>query len=125
MRSASWPRVRQHPASYVAAPAFNLAADSGESDGREVLQDVANTMVEAIHRSPAKDVPDNMNTAVASLARYAHVAVSLDDPKYAAALSQLDADDRQRAAAAFTLQDIRGQAWDPKNLRGKVVLVNF
>ena len=118
-------RVRQQPASYVAALAFNLSADSGESDGREVLQDVANTMVDAIHRSPAKYVSGNLYSALASLARYAHVAVSLDDAKYTAAISQLDADDRQRAAAAFTLQDVRGQAWDSKNLRGKVVLVNF
>jgi hypothetical protein len=57
-----------------------------------------------------------MYTALASLARYGHVEVSLDDPKYAAAVSQLDADDRQRAAAAFTLQDIRGRTWDSKNL---------
>jgi peroxiredoxin len=118
-------RVREQPDSYVSTLAFNLSADSGESDGREALQDVANTMVEAIHRSPAKYIAGNMYTALASLARYGHVAVSLDDPKYAAAVSQLDADDRQRAAAAFTLQDIRGQTWDSKSLRGKVVLVNF
>ena len=118
-------RVRQQPASYLPALAFNLSVDSGESDGREALQDVANTMVEAIHRSPAKYVSDGMYAALASLARYGHVEVSLDDPKYAAAISQLEADDRRRAGAAFTLQDIRGQSWDLKALRGSVVLVNF
>ena len=118
-------RVRQQPTSYVSALAFNLSADSGESDGREALQDVADTMVEAIHRSPAKYVAGNMYTVLASLVRYGHVEVSLDDPKHAAAVSELDADDRQRAATAFTLQDIRGQPWDSKNLRGEVLLVNF
>jgi peroxiredoxin len=118
-------RVRQQPAPYVSALAFNLSADSGESDGREALQDVADTMVQAIHRSPAKYVAGNMYTVLASLARYGHVEVFLDDPKYTAAVSQLDADDRQRAAAGFTLQDIRGQMWDSRNLRGKVVLANF
>lgn len=118
-------RVRQQPASYISALAFNLSADSGEADGREALQDVANTMVDAIHRSPAKYVPGNFYSALASLARYGHVEVSLDHSKYAAAVSQLDADDRQRAAAAFALQDIRGETWDSKKLLGKVVLVNF
>jgi peroxiredoxin len=66
-----------------------------------------------------------MYTNLASLARYGHVDVTLDNPKYAAAISQLEADDRQRAAAAFTLQDIHGHTWEGKDLRGKVVLVNF
>jgi peroxiredoxin len=118
-------RVRQQPASYIAALAFNLSVDAGESDGREALQDVANTMVEAIRRSPPGNLESDMYTNLASLVRYGHVDVALDNPKYAAAVSQLEADDRQRAAAAFTLQDIHGQMWDSKNLRGKVVLVNF
>lgn len=118
-------RVRLQPASYIAALAFNLSVDAGESDGRETLQDVANTMVEAIRRSPPRNISGDMYTNLASLARYGHVDVALDDPKYAAAVSQLDADDRQRAVAAFTLQDIHGQAWDLKNLRGKVVMLSF
>ena len=118
-------RVRQQPASDIAALAFNLLAGCGESDGREVLQDIANTMVEAIHRSPAEYIAGNMYTALAELARYGHAEVSLDNPEYAAAVSQLDDNDRRRAGAAFTLQDIRRQTWDLKGLRGKVVLVNF
>ncbi|HKE26854.1 MAG TPA: TlpA disulfide reductase family protein [Bryobacteraceae bacterium] len=118
-------RVRKQPRSYIATLAFNLCAVTGESDGREVLQDVANTMVEAIRRSPAKYVAGNLYTNLASLARYGHVEVTLDDPKYAAAVARLDADDRQRAAAAFTLRDLHGQSWALKDLRGQVVLVNF
>jgi peroxiredoxin len=118
-------RVRQQPPEYMAALAFNLSVDAGESDGREVLQDVANAMVQAIRKSPPSYVSRDMYTSLASLARYGYVEVALDDPKYVAAVSHLDADDRQRAAAAFTLQDIRGQSWDSKSLRGKVVLVNF
>lgn len=118
-------RVRKQPRAYISALAFNLSEDTGEFDGREVLQDVANTIVDAIHRSPAKYVAGNLYTNLAALARYGHVGVALDDPKYAAAVAQLDADDRQRAAATFALKDTRGQTWDLKNLRGKVVLVNF
>ena len=118
-------RVRQQPASYIAALAFNLSVDAGESDGRGALHDVANIMVVAIRKSPSRNMTGDMYTNLAALARYGHVDVALDDPKYAAAVSQLEADDRQCATAAFTLQDIHGQMWDPKNLRGKVVLVNF
>ena len=79
--------MRQQPASYIPALAFNLSVDSGESDGLEALQDVANTIVEAIHRSPARSVSDGMSTTLASLARYGHVEVSLDDPKYAVSVA--------------------------------------
>jgi hypothetical protein len=101
-------RVRQQPPAFMAALVFNLSVDAGESDGREVLQDVANTMVQAIHESPPSYVSRDMYTNLASLARYGHVEVAIDDPKYVAAVSHLDADDRQRAAAVFTLQDIQG-----------------
>src|SRR5262245_8450614 len=84
-------RIRQQPASDVAALAFNLAAEASESDGREALQDVADTIVESIRKSPPQYVAANMYTTLASLARYGRLVVSLDDPKYAAAMSQLDA----------------------------------
>jgi peroxiredoxin len=59
------------------------------------------------------------------LGRYGHVEVALDNPKYAASVARLDADIRQRSAAAFTLQDMDGETWDSKSLRGKVLLLSF
>jgi len=118
-------RIRQQPASYIAALAFNLSVDASESDGREVLQDVANTLVESIRKSPAKYISSDAYTNLAALARYGHVEVALDNPKYGAALRKLNADDLQRAQATFTLQDLDGHTWDSTNLRGKVVLLNF
>lgn len=46
-------RVRKQPPAYIAALAFNLLADSSESDGRDALQDIAGAMVEAIHIIPS------------------------------------------------------------------------
>ncbi len=40
-------------------------------------------------------------------------------------MSKLKADDERRAHADFTLTDLQGHAWTLKDLRGKVVLVNF
>ena len=72
----------------------------------------ADAMVGAILRSQPKYIADNLYTNLAELGRYGHVEVALDNPKYAAAVARLDADNRQRAAATFTLQDIDGQTWD-------------
>src|SRR5882724_8892168 len=45
-------RVRQQPVSFIAALAFNLAASTAEYDGRETLQEVADTLADALRRSP-------------------------------------------------------------------------
>jgi peroxiredoxin len=40
-------------------------------------------------------------------------------------MAKLEAGDRDREGAEFTLSDLKGQKWALRDLRGKVVLVNF
>ena len=43
----------------------------------------------------------------------------------AAAIAKLEADDRARQTANFTLTDLSGKSWTLQDLHGSVVLVNF
>lgn len=104
--------------------AMGLAGRATEGDfGRNSLQEVTTTLADAIRESSPKS--EDPYVELASLARYEHMDASLDSPLYSAAMSKLEADDQKRNDANFTLDDLSGKAWTLKDLKGKVVLLNF
>jgi len=123
-------QIRQLPATENKLRlAYSLATRSTEGDfGHDNLQEVTNTLAEALRQLPQPNVkggPAAAYVELAQLERYEHMQVSLDAPAYKAALAKLVADDQGRQQADFTLTDLQGKTWELKNLRGKVVLVNF
>jgi peroxiredoxin len=106
-----------------------LANLSTEGDfGRDTLQEVTTTLETALREQPPKaekDQPNSLYVELASLVRYEHMQASSDDPQFAAAMAALEADDKNREKADFTLTDLQGKAWRLHDLHGKVVLVNF
>ena len=106
-----------------------LASRATEGDfGRPTLQEVTDTLANALQQQPPaeeKGKPAGGYVALAELARYEHMKVSCDAPQYKAAMAQLEADDAKRQDANFTLTDLQGKTWTLKDLKGKVVLVNF
>jgi peroxiredoxin len=106
-----------------------LANLSTEGDfGRDTLQEVTTTLAQALREQPPagkRGEPDSRYVELASLVRYEHMQATSDNPQYAAAMAKLEADDAKRQNADFTLTDLQGKAWHLKDLKGKVVLVNF
>src|ERR1700681_1797696 len=128
--------IRQLP---IAPNKLRLANDlanlSTEGDfGHDTLQEVATTLAAALRALPVAPKqgqpaeagqPAMPYVELAQLVRYEHVQASLDDPQFAAAMSKIDADNERREQADFTLTDLSGKTWTLKQLRQKVVLVNF
>jgi len=109
--------------------AVYLASRATEGDfGHDTLQEVATTLAETLRQEPPpeeKGQPAGAYVELAELVRYEHVQASSDAPQYKAAMAKLEADDERRQQADFTLTDLQGKSWTLKDLRGKVVLVNF
>jgi peroxiredoxin len=106
-----------------------LANLSTEGDfGRDTLKEVTSTLETALREQPPAGKPgepDSLYVELASLVRYEHMQASSDNPQFAAAMAKLEADDAKRERADFTLTDLQGKPWHLRDLKGKVVLVNF
>jgi peroxiredoxin len=104
--------------------AMGLAGRATEGEfGRDSLQEVTTTLQKAIiEEKPPEDDP---YLELASLVKYEHMNGAVDSPKFVAAMKRLEDEDQQRNEANFTLTDLNGKTWMLKDLKGKVVMLNF
>jgi len=117
--------IRKLPASEkklgYASALSNLATEGDCGDKN--LQEVADTLVEALRETPTSQ-PFAYQT-LANYARYEGIKVNLSAPAYTAALADLVRMEKERAKVDFTLKDLTGKSWTLSQLKGKVVVVNF
>ena len=116
-------QIQQLPAGQRKADLIgNLGNLVTEGDaGHDTLQVVASTMAQVLRDSPNNPI----YSTLAQLVRFEHLEVSLDNPNYRAAMAKLEVEDQCRQNPAFKLRDLKSVAWAFRDLRGKVVLVNF
>jgi peroxiredoxin len=110
----------------LASGLSNLATEG--DFGRDTLQEVTTTLADALKEQPVpadKGGPAEEYIELAKLVRYERMQASSDSPQFAAAMARLEAEDKGRAEADFSLTDLQGKSWRLKQLQGKVVLVNF
>jgi len=123
-------KIRKLPAgAHKLILALQLSSRATEGDfGRDTLQEVTTTLEQALREHPVSGGADSAGSPyleIAALARYEHMKVTLEDPQFSAAEEHLKQADDQRQNADFTLTDLQGTTWTLKQLKGKVVLVNF
>jgi hypothetical protein len=99
--------------------AMALSNYSTEGDfGRDTLQAVATTLVQAIQEQRKAAAPNAQKALVdayaelARLVHYEHIPVSLDEPEFTAALVKMDSDDRIRQEADFTVAPVNSDLAD-------------
>lgn len=104
--------------------ALELSNLSTEGEyGYVTLKRTTDTLADAVTGAPPVDKAAYVR--LANLVRYEGMQVELQSGAYLAALAEVDALAKERAAVDFTLTDRAGKAWTLSALKGKVVLVDF
>ena len=120
-------QIRKLPTDPVKLSLANSLANlSTEGDfGHDTLQEVASTLAQSLQEREADNPKPHYYEELAQLIRYEHVQVSFESPALKEATAKLEAHDREREHANFTLKDLHGKEWTLQDLHGHVVLVNF